>query len=243
MGHSPHALIALLAFVLLGGPAAAAPPPNSTVAAGETTPGATPLPGLGGGPSVPVEGAPFSAEPPAPEDLEDNPDLAEPPVDGTRVPDFPVPVVHYGTDGLPPAVEATREALIAAAKTGDMEALRPLLTKSDPPTIVSNLDDGDPIEVLKAESGDEDGREVLAILLDLLDAGWVEVDEGAKSDRFVFPYFARYPLAALDPRQTVELFRIMTAGDLEGMRGEGVYTFFRVEIGKDGTLLAFVSGE
>ncbi len=157
--------------------------------------------------------------------------------------DGPTPVVHYGEGDLPPAVRQTRDALIEAAKTGDLESLRPLIEKTDPPTVVSNLDGGDPIEVMRSESGDEEGREVLAILLDVLDAGWVKVDEGTPRERIVWPYFARYPLDALTPAQTVEMFRVMTAGDFEGMKTEGGYTFFRVEIGADGKWLAYVSGE
>lgn len=206
----------------------------------------TPLPpgsGLTGGGTieVPTDGAPFSAEPPLEEDdLEPGPgDVfpASPRVTG------PPPEVRYGTADLPEPVRATREALIAAARTGETETLRPLIEKTDPPTAVSSLDGGDPIEVLRSEAGDEEGREVLAILMDVLDAGWVRVDAGTPRERYVWPYFARYPFDALTPPQMVELFRVMTAGDFEGMKAEGAYTFFRVEIGADGKWLAFMSGE
>lgn len=235
--------LVLLFLVPLAFPprAEGASPGPARMAASETP--LSPGSGLTGGGKieVPTDGAPFSAEPPLEEDdLETGPGAdfpASPRVSG------PPPEVHYGIEDLPAPVRATREALIAAARTGETEKLRPLIEKTDPPTAVSSLDGGDPIEVLRSEAGDEEGREVLAILMDVLDAGWVRVDAGTPRERYVWPYFARYPFDALTPPQMVELFRVMTAGDFEGMRAEGAYTFFRVEIGADGKWLAYMSGE
>ena len=45
------------------------------------------------------------------------------------------------------------------------------------------------------------------------------------------------------PRQTVELFKIITGGEYEEMRQVGAYVFFRVGITPAGEWAFFVSGE
>lgn len=239
-------LAAAFALMVLSGwtavPAVAADGGRVVIAANEPPPSEGPVvPRPGGGLTIPRDELPFSAEPPYEDDIEEAPSLQDPRPAGDG--GGPKPEVHYGLDLLPPAVRATREALIAAAKTGELDSLRPLIEKTDPPPSFSDLDGSDPLDILRAESGDEDGREVLAILLDILDAGWVKVDEGTPRERYVWPYFARYPMEDLDGRQLVELFRIMTAGDFEGMKAAGSYVFFRAEIAPDGRWLAYVSGE
>jgi hypothetical protein len=172
--------------------------------------------------------------------------VEEGPVDPTDVPapppDGPPPVVRTGEADLPPAVRRTRTAIMAAARTGDPEALRPLLEAGDPPTQVSPIEGGDPVEILRAQAGDPDGLEILAILLDVLDASWVRLDAGTTDERFVWPAFAALPPESLTPAQTVELFRILTAYDFEESRA-ATYVFFRVEIAPDGRWISFQSGE
>jgi hypothetical protein len=155
----------------------------------------------------------------------------------------PTPPVFYGDAALPVPVRETRNAIIAAATSGDPEALRPLLARSDPPTTLSPGEWGDPIDVLRSQAGDPEGREILAILLDVLDAGWVRENAGTTDERYLWPYFAAYPPDALDARQLVELFRLLTAADFEAMQAAGDYVFFRVEIAPDGRWTAFMSGE
>ncbi len=71
----------------------------------------------------------------------------------------------------------------------------------------------------------------------------MHVDVGTPQEMYVWPYFARYPLNRLPPPQEVELYRILTADDVEEMRDFGVYVFYRVGIGQDGTWHYFVAGE
>jgi hypothetical protein len=130
-----------------------------------------------------------------------------------------------------------------AARSGDIERLRPLMEAQPEPPSVSFGDPGDPIEYLKALAGDAEGREILAILLEVLEAGFARVGEGTPEEIYVWPYFAQYPLEALSPEQNVELFTLLTAADLEDMRAYGAYTFFRVGIATDGRWLFFVAGD
>jgi hypothetical protein len=155
-----------------------------------------------------------------------------------------LPAVEYDFSKLPVPVQRLREQLMDAARTGDVEKLRPIIevnpqigarlqTDPDDPEITEPITD--PVEYLKAQSGDPDGREILAILLEVLEAGFVHVDIGTPQEMYIWPYFARYPLDGLSPQQTVELFKIITWGDLEQMRSElGAYSFFRVGISPSG---------
>lgn len=154
----------------------------------------------------------------------------------------PLPEVHYDLSTLPPAVATMREKIIAAARSGDEAQMRAVIGLSNPAPVFSSTGEGDPIDILKTASGDKAGLEVLAILLDVLDAGWVVKGEGTQV-RYVWPYFAEFPPNALSRRQLVEVYRVLTAGDFEEMRAVGSYEFYRLEIGADGRWLMFMAGE
>ncbi len=154
-----------------------------------------------------------------------------------------LPQVHYDLSTLPPPVAAMREKIIAAARSGDPAQMRSTIGLSDPAPVFSSTGEGDPIDILKAASGDSAGLEVLAILLDVLDAGWVVKGEGTPQVRYVWPYFAELPPNSLSRRQLVEVYRVLTAGDFEEMRAVGSYEFYRLEIAADGRWLMFMAGE
>ena len=157
--------------------------------------------------------------------------------------DEPLPAILRSESDLPEPVRAMRRKLMDAAKSGDMEELRALMVEQPEPPSVSLGDPGDPIEYLKALSSDADGREILAILLEVLEGGFVHVGEGTDDELFVWPYFAQYPLEALNSEQLVELFTLLTAADYEDMKSYGAYTFFRVGIAPDGRWLFFLAGD
>ncbi|PIO98703.1 hypothetical protein [Pleomorphomonas carboxyditropha] len=154
-----------------------------------------------------------------------------------------LPEVRYDLSTLPPAVAAMREKIVAAARSGDETQMRAVIGLSSPPPLFSSTGEGDPIDILKAASGDTAGLEVLAILLDVLDAGWVVKGDGTPQARYVWPYFAELPPDTLDRRQLVEVYRVLTAGDFEEMRAVGSYEFYRLEIAADGRWLLFMTGE
>lgn len=144
---------------------------------------------------------------------------------------------------MPDPVRATRQRLIEAARSGDIERLRALMEEQPERPAVSFGDPGDPIEYLKALSADADGREILAILLEVLESGFVHSESETEGEVYVWPYFAQYPLTALTPEQLVELFTLLTAADYEDMKSYGAYTFFRVGIAPDGRWLFFLAGD
>jgi hypothetical protein len=157
--------------------------------------------------------------------------------------DAALPTILRSEADMPPPVLATRQKLIDAAKSGDLEKLRVLMQEQPEPPAVSLGDPGDPIEYLKALSADADGREILAILLEVMEMGFSHVGEGTEEEFYVWPYFAEYPLEALTPEQLVELFTLLTAADYEDMKSYGSYTFFRVGISPDGSWRFFLAGD
>src|SRR5688500_13742951 len=154
-----------------------------------------------------------------------------------------LPTILRSEADMPEPVRETRRLLMDAARSGDIEQLRPLMEAQPEPPSVSFGDAGDPIEYLKQLSADADGREILAILLEVLESGFVHVAPGTPEELFVWPYFAQFPLEALTPGQIVELFTLLTAADLEDMKSFGGYTFFRVGIAPDGRWMFFVAGD
>lgn len=152
--------------------------------------------------------------------------------------------VMYDMNKAPEAVRKMREKLMEAASSGEPEKLRALLSEGAEPTALAlGSDNGDPIATIKSVSGDPDGIEVLAIMMDVLNAGFVHVNAGTPDDAYVWPYFAEKPLNTLTLREKVELLRIVTAGDYENMLDAGNYNFFRIGISPDGKWKFFTAGD
>ncbi|WP_153003706.1 hypothetical protein [Aureimonas ureilytica] len=213
-------------------PAAAQPAPNSPPAT-ERPPEAAPP-------------APAQAAPTAPASGPDAGKVADPDKAASAPPvsDVPPAEILYGEDKLPAPVRDLRRKLIEAAKTGEIEKLRPLLETGSEATAVSTSDDGqDPIEILKNASGDGQGVELLAILLETLQAGYVRLDPGGENELYMWPYFTQVNLEKLTKPQLVELFELVTAGDYERMVGNGSYDFYRVGISPEGRFEFFIAGD
>jgi hypothetical protein len=144
---------------------------------------------------------------------------------------------------LPPAVARTRERILAAARSGDLQKLVAVMQTSETIPVFSFTEDKDPIAFWKANYPDSEGIEVLSILTTILETGFVRVDQGTPQEIYLWPYFARMPLDALTPEQKVELFRIVTGGDYKDMVDFGAYSFYRLGIAPDGGWQFFVSGD
>jgi hypothetical protein len=164
-----------------------------------------------------------------------------------------LPPVEYDVSKLPVPVQRLRDQLMDAARSGDIEKLRPVIEanpqigarlQSDPDDPEISEPITDPVEYLKSQSGDPDGHEILAILLEVLEAGYVHVDIGTPQEMYIWPYFVRYPLEGLSPQQSVELYKIITSGDFDQMRSEsGGYSFYRLGISPGGEWQYFETGD
>lgn len=152
--------------------------------------------------------------------------------------------VGYDLSNLPKPVVRMRELIVEAAANGNIEGLRPLLGVGNNRTELSiGGYEGDPIDFLKEISGDGQGHELLAILLDIFQTGYAHLDAGEPTELYLWPYFYSVPLDNLDDRQMVELFRVITAGDYEDMQAFGSYIFYRTAISPDGQWKFFVAGD
>lgn len=220
------------------------PPPGGTV----TTPGETANPGAQVpapdpiGPVINPEGEDpeLPVEKPADGTEGDPNDPARPNLD----PEAPLPAIEYDLTKLPEAVMGMHGKLIEAAKSGDIESLRALIGTGEDSTQFSlGGTTEDPLKYLLSLSGDEGGQEILAILLEILDAGYVHLDIGTPQELYVWPYFFAIPLEKLDNKQKVELFKIVTSGDVEDMKSFGAYIFYRAGISPDGRWRFFLAGE
>ena len=156
-------------------------------------------------------------------------------------PSSPIPEIITDLSRLPPPVARTRERILAAARSGELQQLADLMNETTP--IFSFTDDKDPVAFWKAVYPDSDGVEALSILIMILETGFVQVDAGTPHEMYVWPYFVRMSLPALTPAQKVELFRIVTGADYKDMLAFGVYAFYRLGIGPDGTWQFFVAGD
>ena len=152
-----------------------------------------------------------------------------------------IPAIITDLSRLPAPVARTRERILAAARSGDLQQLAALVKEAMP--VFSFTEEKDPVAFWKANYPDSDGVEVLSILTVILELGFVHVDQGTQQEMYVWPYFVRMPLAALTPQQKVELFRIVTGADYKDMLAFGVYAFYRLGIGPDGTWQFFVAGD
>jgi hypothetical protein len=176
----------------------------------------------------------------APDDSDGAATVGRPVID----PDAPPPPIMYDVDKLPEPVKRMRQLIIDATRTGDVEKLRPLIGAGNSATQLSlGGIEGDPVDFLKSLSGDPDGVEILAILQEVITAGYVHLDAGKPEELYVWPYFIAIPLDDLTAAQKVELFKIVTAGDYEDMKSFGAYIFYRVGITPDGHWQFFVAGD
>ncbi|MCC0017248.1 MAG: hypothetical protein H6878_13360 [Rhodobiaceae bacterium] len=155
-----------------------------------------------------------------------------------------LPKVSKDVSALPEAVQRMRAAIVEAAQSGDIERMRVPIEQNELPPAMGQEADTDLVSYLRNLSGDEAGREILAIILELLDAGYAHVEPGTSREVYVWPYFAALPFDRLTPQQEVDLFRIITPADRDDMAAHaGQYTFFRLGIGPDGTWYFLLAGD
>lgn len=194
--------------------------------------------------------SPAQDEPPAEPDAAEEPDAVDP--DGAEIEEdaageeaVPLPAILYDSELLPDSANRMRELIREAAMTGDIEALRPLIGLGPNQTrLATTRIEEDPIDYLRGTSGDGEGVELMAILLDVLDAGFVKVERPADQGGpyYLWPYFAAMPIEELTAPQEVELLRIVTAGDYDEMKIYGGYNFYRTAITEEGAWEFFFAG-
>jgi hypothetical protein len=141
---------------------------------------------------------------------------------------------------LPQPVQKMRLEILRAAASGQIEALRQPIELNEIPPMFADKPTGDSIAFLRAASGDGEGREFLAILINVLTTGFVRQKNASGGEMFIWPYFAETPLNKLTPAQQVELLRFVPASRFKEMREKGKYDYYRLTIGQDGVWHTFM---
>jgi hypothetical protein len=148
--------------------------------------------------------------------------------------------------GLPAPVAEMRETILAAVRSGVIEDLRTAIEWNELPPAFADTGVDDPIAFLKQTSADGAGREMLAVIADLLSVGATRLPIGRdveNADVYVWPYLAERPLDQLSPAEEVELLRLVPAATAKAMRAARRWTWYRLVIGADGTWHSFMRHE
>jgi hypothetical protein len=145
---------------------------------------------------------------------------------------------------LPPEVRKTHDDLMAAARAGDIQKLAKIMEAQPAPVIVSYGDPEDKVAYLKSESQDGTGVAIMAILADLLDAPYAAMSGGDGKPVYVWPYLAVYEdLRALSDEELVDGYRIAGLDLFKAQQEVGGWLYWRVYLGPNGELQAFVAGD
>jgi hypothetical protein len=144
---------------------------------------------------------------------------------------------------LPPAVLRTRDRILAAAHTGDLQTLLTLMRAGGSMPIFSHTQKQDPAAYWKETYPDSEGVEILSILISVLETPPVRVEAGTPQETYLWPYFARLSVKSLTPAQKVDLLRVVTGSDYKEMLERGRYVFYQVGISPDGTWRYFLASE
>jgi hypothetical protein len=147
---------------------------------------------------------------------------------------------------LPAPVEEMRNAILAATQSGRIEDLIvPLDWNELKPDLAQGPVD-DPVAFWKKTSGDGEGREILAVLANILHMPPAERRLGTDVENnvvYVWPYLAEAKLDALTPAEEVDLLRLVSPDVAEAMREKKKWTWWRLAIGADGTWHSFRKAE
>lgn len=149
------------------------------------------------------------------------------------------------SDPLPPAAEDMRQAILTAVHAGSIDELKVAYDLGELRADIGDGDISDPVTYWKKQSADGAGREILAILSDLLAVGPAQVARGRDPENnavYVWPYLAELPLDKLTPAQHVDLLRLMPANEAKAMIEKKTWTWWRLTIGADGLWHAFRKG-
>lgn len=147
---------------------------------------------------------------------------------------------------LPTPVAEMREAILAAVRSGEIEDLRNAIEWNELPPAFADKGVDDPIAFLRQASADGEGREMLAVIGDLIGAGAARLPIGRdveNADVYVWPYLAERPLDQLSSAEQVDLLRLVPAATAKAMRAAKRWTWYRLVIGADGTWHSFMRHE
>jgi hypothetical protein len=153
-------------------------------------------------------------------------------------------VGQEGADGLklPPHVVDLRDAILTAARSGNIEELRSAFDVSGTVPDLGISPRSDPIKALKDRSDDPQGRDTLAALIEILDMPPAVLPLGNDIENnliYVWPYLAARPIDKLTPAEQVDLFTLVSPAQAAEMRQRKRWLWWRLVIAADGTWTLF----
>lgn len=143
---------------------------------------------------------------------------------------------------LPQHVADLRNAILAAARSGNIAELKEAFDMSVTSPDLGVAGGEDPIKALKTKSADGEGREILAILVDLLSMSPAAQPFGSDIENntvYVWPYLATRPLDKLTPPEEVDLYRLVSPAKATEMREKKRWMWWCLAIAADGNWLLF----
>ena len=154
--------------------------------------------------------------------------------------------IERDAEKLPIQVAEMREAILAAALSGRIKELLVPIQWNELRPDFGTVDSSKPIPDFKKLSVDGEGREILAVLKQLLEMPYAIVRQGRDIENnkiYVWPYVAELPLQKLKPEQEVDLLQLIPRDSYKSMKKSGKYTYWRLAIGADGTWHEFLQSE
>jgi hypothetical protein len=143
---------------------------------------------------------------------------------------------------LPPSVVDMREQILAAVHSGNIAELKGAIEWNEIKPDFGAKANEDPIAYWKQMSSDGQGREILAVLGNLLALPPARIAIGRDAENttvYVWPYLAELPPDGLRPGEEVDLYRLMTPAAAKAMREAKKWSWWRIAIGADGTWHTF----
>ncbi|MGI9422985.1 MAG: hypothetical protein ACR2PA_07305 [Hyphomicrobiaceae bacterium] len=156
----------------------------------------------------------------------------------------PAATVEFDVEKLPTPVAEMRDAILEAAYSGKIKQLLVPIQWNELKPDFGDIPGDKLLESFKQRSIDGEGREILAILIELLNSPYAVIRQGPDIENnkvYVWPYFAEVPLTKLPPPQQIQLLRIVPRDRYKAMISAGRYSYWRLSIGADGTWHSFLT--
>lgn len=151
-------------------------------------------------------------------------------------------MVGFGQSELPVNVAEMRDAILAAAISGDLKELMIPVQWNELPPDFGEKPVKETLEAWRKASHDGTGREMLALIANILSGPYAVRRQGPDVENakiYIWPAFAELPLNQLTPRLDVALFRLLSVDEVKRMKKAGRYDGYGFAIGADGTWHAF----
>lgn len=158
-------------------------------------------------------------------------------------PAAPKPAIEKSFTGeLPANVRDLHDAILLAARSGDIAELKGAIEWNELPPDFGDEAKADPIAFWKKMSADGQGREVLAEIVNMLSLAPARLHLGKDAENthvYVWPYLAERPPESLTPAEEVDLLRLVSVEKAKAMREKKAWSWWRLAISADGTWLTF----